>query len=86
MNFKEHLREYAERELELIGFMDSEFGPACLEFLEKCADVAGSDPESMKRVCEIIPRLIDRRPLSVITEADFESEIHTEGEKSLEIL
>ena len=86
MNFKEHLREYAERELELIGFMDSEFGPACLEFLEKCADVAGSDPESMKRVCEIIPRLIDRRPLSVITEADFESEIHTEGDRTVEIL
>lgn len=86
MNFKEHLREYAERELELIGFMDSEFGPACLEFLEKCADVAGSDPESMKQICEIVPRLIDRRPLSAITEADFAAETHAEGKKSLEIL
>ena len=41
MNFKEHLREYAERELELIGFMDSEFGAACLKFLDKCASVVG---------------------------------------------
>ena len=41
MTFKQHLRQYAERELELTGFMDSEFDPACLEFLEKCADVAG---------------------------------------------
>ena len=85
MTFKEHLKKYAERELELTGFMDSEFGPACLEFLEKCADVAGSDPESMKRVCEIIPRLIDRRPLSAITEADFETETHRKGDRTVEI-
>ena len=86
MTFKQHLRQYAERELELTGFMDSEFGPACLEFLEKCADVAGLDPESMKRICEIIPRLIDRRPLSPITEADFELETHTEGDRTVEIM
>ena len=86
MNFKEHLREYAEKELELIGFMQSEFGPVCLEFLDKCADVAGNDPESMKRICEIVPRLIDRRPLSAITEADFEAETHSEGDRTVEIL
>ena len=86
MTFKQHLRQYAERELELTGFMDSEFGPACLEFLEKCADVADSDPESMKRICEILPRLIDRRPLSAITEADFETETHSEGDRTVEIL
>ena len=83
--FKRHLREYAERELELTGFMQSEFGPACLEFLETCADVAGSDPESMKRVCEILPRLIDRKPLSDITEADFEIETHTQSDRAIEI-
>ena len=86
MTFKEHLKKYAEKELELIGFMQSEFGPACLEFLEKCADVAGNDPESMKRICEIVPRLIDRRPLSPITEADFETETHVEGDRPIEIL
>ena len=86
MTFKEHLKKYAERELELTGFMQSEFGPACLEFLDRCADVAGNDPESMKRICEILPRLIDRRPLSVITEADFETETHSEGDRTVEIL
>jgi len=85
MTFKQHLRQYAERELELTGFMQSEFGPACLDFLDKCADVAGSDPESMKRVCEILPRLIDRLPLSAITEADFETETYTEGNRTVEI-
>ena len=84
MTFKEHLKKYAEKELELIGFMQSEFGPACLEFLEKCADVAGNDPESMQKICEIIPRLIDCRPLSPITEEDFEIETH--DDKTVEIL
>ena len=86
MMFKEHLKKYAEKELELIGFMQSDFGPACLEFLEKCADFASDDPESMKQVCEVIPRLINLKPLSDITEADFEKETYTEGDKSLEIL
>lgn len=86
MDFKQHLRQYAEKELELIGFMQSEFGPACLEFLEKCANVADNDPENMKRICEIIPRLIDRRPLSPITESDFEAETHVESDRTVEIL
>ncbi len=86
MNFKQHLRQYAEKELELIGFTESEFGEACLEFLERCADVAGNDPESMKQVVGIIPRLIDRRPLSPITEADFEMETHANGDRTVEIL
>jgi len=85
MKFKEHLRKYAEKELKLIGFMESEFGNVCLEFLDKCADIAGSDPESMKKICEIMPRLIDRRPLSPITEQDFEVETSTEENNSLEI-
>ena len=86
MTFKQHLRQYAERELKLIGFMESEFSAACLDFLDKCADVAGNDPESMKRICEILPRLIDRRPLSAITEEDFETETHSEGDHTVEIL
>jgi len=83
--FKRYLREYAERELELTGFMETEFGATCLRFLEDLAEVAGSDPESMKAVCEILPRLIDRRPLSAITERDFETETHSEGSRTVEI-
>jgi len=83
--FKRYLKEYAERELELIGFMKTEFGVTCLKFLEDLADVAGSDPVSMKAVCEMLPRLIDRRPLSAITEQDFEKETLTEGSRTVEI-
>lgn len=86
MSFKQQLITYSEKELNLIGFMDSEFGAVCLDFLDKCANIAGNDPESMKRICEIIPRLIDRHPLSPITETDFETETHSEGDRSVEIL
>jgi hypothetical protein len=66
--------------------MESPFGEVCLEFLDKCADIAGSDSESMKRICEILPRLIDRKPLSDLTEDDFELEVYTEGDRTVEIL
>jgi len=69
---KDYLREYAQKELELLGFMETEFGKTCLKFLEDLADIAGSDPKSMKLVCEMLPILIDRRPLSPITKEDFE--------------
>ena len=83
--FKRHLREYAERELELTGFMATAFGETCLKFLDDLADVAGEDPESMKTVASMLTRLIDRRPLSAITEADFEVETHSEGSRTVEI-
>ena len=83
--FKRHLREYAERELELTGFMATEFGTTCLKFLDDLADVAGEDPESMKTVAGMLTRLIDRRPLSAITEDDFETETHSEGSRTVEI-
>jgi len=83
--FKQYLREYAERELELIGFMETDFGKTCLKFLEDLADIAGSNPESMKAVCEMLPRLIDRRPLSAITEEDFVTETHKVGSKTIDI-
>ena len=83
--FKRYQREYAERELELTGFMETAFGETCLKFLDDLADVAGEDPESMKTVAGMLTRLIDRRPLSAITEEDFETETHVEGSRTVEI-
>ncbi len=86
MNFKEHLRKYAERELELSGFDQTEFGKTALKLLADLADLTKGDPETMKQLCTLLPRLIDRRPLTVITEEDFETETHSEGDRSVEIL
>ena len=84
--FKKHLLEYAERELRLIGFMQIQFGPVCLEFLEKCADVTESNPEVMKQICEILPRLVDLQLLSPVTEKDFALHEDIEGDKKAGIL
>ena len=83
--FKRHLREYAQRELELTGFSETKFGTTCLQYLDDLADVAGDDPESMKTVAGMLTRLIDKRPLSAITEEDFETETHVEGSRTVEI-
>jgi hypothetical protein len=86
MTFKEHLRKYAERELELSGFDQTEFGKTALKLLDDLADLTHGDPETMKQLCALLPRLIDRRPLTAITEEDFETETHSEGDRTVEIL
>lgn len=83
---KKHLRAYAEHELRLIGFMETEFGATCLKFLEELAEISGNDPASMKIVLGMVNRLIDQQPLSAITEEDFEVEDHTQGNETLQIL
>ena len=70
----------------MIGFMDSEFGEECLNFLDKCADISQNDTNTMKELCNLLIRLIDKKPLSPITEDDFEVEIYSENGKDTEIL
>ena len=84
--FKEHLKKFAERELQLTGFDQTEFGKIVPMLLDEIADLTHGDPESMKQLCSILPRLIDKRPLSLITETDFETETQTEADRTLEIL
>ncbi len=86
MTFKEHLKTYAEKELELSGFDQTEFGKTVLKLLDDLSDLTQGDAETMKQLCALLPRLIDRRPLTAITEEDFETETHSEGDRSVEIL
>lgn len=72
MVFKDYLKKYAENELKLIGFMDSDIGPLILNFLDSCAEISNSNPDIMKEICKILPALIDCKPVSAITENDFE--------------
>jgi hypothetical protein len=84
--FKEHLRKYAKTELELSGFDQTEFGKTALKLLDDLADLTQGDAETMKQLCALLPRLIDCRPLTAITEEDFETETYSEGDRTVEIL
>jgi hypothetical protein len=86
MTFKEHLAKYAERELALSGFDQTNFGKTALKLLDDLADLTQGDPETMKQMCGMLSRLIDRQPLTAITEDDFETETHSDGDRTVEIL
>jgi hypothetical protein len=84
--FKDYLKKYAEHELKLIGFDQTEFGKATVTLLETLADLTKNNPEIMKQLCLFLPNLVDCNPISPITEADFVLETYTEGDCSIEIL
>jgi hypothetical protein len=54
--------------------------------LDDLADLTQGDSETMKQLCALLPRLIDRRPLTAITESDFETETYSEKNRTVEIL
>jgi hypothetical protein len=82
-SFKEHLKKYAETELELTGFKETSFGKNAIELLENLADLTNGDPNTMKQLCEWLPRLVERIPISPITEKDFQLEEH--GDITLDV-
>lgn len=85
MTFKDQLKEFAKEELTRAGFMNSEFGNSCLDFLDKCSDITDNDTNGMKKLCELLPKLIDRYPISAITKDDFQDETHIEGKQVIVI-
>ena len=65
--FKEHLKNYASKELELSGFDQTSFGKTVLILLDDLAELTQSDVETMKQLCNLLPRLIDQIPIAPIT-------------------
>jgi len=65
--FKSHLHKYAENELKLTGFDKTEFGKTTLQLLNDLADISQNNPDTMNQFCQLLPRLIDYKPLSPIT-------------------
>lgn len=86
MQENNHLLDFARNELKLINFDQSDLYEPILELLKQSSKMCNNDPETMKQLCALLPRLIDRKPLSAITEKDFETETHVEGDRSVEIL
>lgn len=75
----DQLLEYARTELKTINFDQIDIGNTILQFLEQSAELTGNDASSMKQLANILLLLIDRYPISPITEDDFQLEQHGEN-------
>lgn len=85
MSLVDHLIKYARNELKITNFDQSEISETILKFIEQSAKITNNDPESMKKIANLLPLLIDQFPISMITEDDFIKETHCEGDKNATI-
>jgi hypothetical protein len=83
MSTQNYLLDFATKELSLIGFDKIELGETMLKFLQQSSDLCHNDPQSVKQIISLLDRLVDRLPLSAITEDDFYEETYTEQDKSV---
>jgi hypothetical protein len=81
----DHLLNYAKKELKITNFDQTDLGQTMLNFLEQSAKITDNDTESMKQLSNMLVLLIDQRPISPITEEDFEDEVHAEGDNIITI-
>ena len=63
------------------NFDKTELGDTILKFLEQSANITGNNSESMKQLANMLILLIDQKPISPITEEDFEPEVITDGNR-----
>lgn len=80
MTENNYLLEFARKELELINFDKSELHEPILNLLETMIKVCNNNPSVMKQIANIIPLLVEKKPLSPITEDDFELEYFSEND------
>lgn len=81
--FKEYLKNYAQKELQLSNFDKTNFGKSTLTLLNDLADLCKDDPNSMKTMLELLPRLVDRIPIAAITEDDFPADFVIETDQAI---
>ena len=72
MSWIESVLEYSKNELELIGFDKSELGDLILETIKKIHGSVGNKPMLFKTIIGMMNDLVDKKPISVITENDFD--------------
>jgi len=77
--FSDYLVEYAERELSLINFDKTPLGDTMIAFLVESAKLANNNERMMKAMVQMLERLIDKEPISMITENDFVEEEGPDG-------
>lgn len=74
MSWIDSVVEHSKRELELIGFDKSELGEIMLETMKKLHNSIGNQPTVMKSILKMMSDLVDKKPISVITERDFDKD------------
>ena len=72
MSWIEGVLAYSKRELELIGFDKSDLSDVMLETMKKIHESVGNQPNAMKYMLKMMSDLVDKKPISVITENDFD--------------
>lgn len=72
MSWIEDVLDYSKSELELIGFDKSDLSDVMLETIQKLHGQVGNQPNAMKCMLKMMIDLVDKKPISVITENDFD--------------
>jgi hypothetical protein len=72
MSWIEGVLDYSKRELELIGFDKSDLSDVILETMKKIHESVGNQPNAIKSVLKMMSDLVDKKPISVVTENDFD--------------
>jgi hypothetical protein len=72
MSWIEGVLDYSKSELELVGFDKSDLGEIVIETIQKLHGQVGNKPVVMKSVLKMMSDLVDKKPISVITENDFD--------------
>lgn len=66
--------QYAEKELELSGFMATDFGKAALEFIKQTYNMANNDMAAVRLIYANIAALVDLNPLAPLLEEEMEEQ------------
>ena len=67
----ESVLEHSQRELELLGLNHVGLDVTVTSFIKELQEKLGNQPSAMKSVVKYVEQLIDKKPISPITEADF---------------
>jgi hypothetical protein len=62
---------FAQRELELSGFADTDFGKAALEYIKQTWKISNYDLNIVRNLQKRINSLVDQVPLAPLVEEDF---------------
>ena len=70
----EEILAYAKTELSIMGLDTTELGPTILTLLKQMHSLTGNRPRVMHGLVGVISNLIDKKPITPITENDFDED------------